>query len=1144
MYKQKILIRLFIAVVFFISSNNAFGQNGLECIVVEKYYISNAADSAGSVGALPSGSVTYRFYADMLPGYEFQAAYGVPGHAILFTTSTAFFNNEDRGATTPTFTKTQARGNSIMLDSWLSVGGACSNAFGILKAEDNVANGGATVINNTVPPILQNNDVAAGIPLTTQDGIYTVTAVNPPSVTFVGLGTAELDVFDAVSNVNDTFITSNGSWACLSGAVGPVASTNKVLIAQITTNGVLHYELNVQIRNISTGNSENYVARNPVSAEILLPCMMGTLGSSNSLPSVNITSPANGASYVIGNNVVINASATDADGTVASVEFFVDGVSVGVDNTAPYSANYTAANGSHTLTAVATDNNNGQTTSSGITINVSNNPPPVVSITAPANGSSYIINDLVSITATATDDGSVTSVQFFVDGISISTDNSSPYTASFNITTGSHIITAVATDNLSAQTTSAQVMVSAGNNIPPSINITSPVSGDLFVFPAVVNITADASDVDGTISQVQFYVNGVLVGSDATAPYVFNWTSVIGSANITARATDDLGGFTISSGVLISIADPNIPYKIVTSSNTCASGTICIPITAIGAVNDVIGYDIVMNYDKNRVQPTGNVTIFNNLINPSYVDEVDSIDNVNGKYYLSLFFNTSAPINAEFNGTGDLLCVEFSKLGGFQPSDTAAFSISLLKESYFTGVSNKSVDPGKYITYKDSSFAGVLKFWSNNAGLGYDASNPSQFLVTNVFGIDNSCVIKSLSASQPDVSGNFSYNMDNGSHIVIERDIAGNTSVQPLINGFDAMLVSKAVLKDPSFVPSIYQAIAMDVNLDGIVSAGDISQINQRAVLMIPEFRQAWNYNSQGVSNGSLSKDWIFVDSSRVVSNPSYHISSTFPISNGVGYSADLVPVVPFCLAVPVTNPNTCPVIGSEKYVGVMLGDINGNFATVGSGGNFRTVSSGTILFDLSHANIHDGYADIPVYANSAEAVHSLDLAINFDENHMAFESITDPAGYINELAYLHQTDRTLRITSNSRGNYPVNFPSAIIRFQTDKNSISEEDFTSVVGYLNGDKAETIMKMKINEMIDEGYSVNVFPNPASDKVNVIVTDNADIQLLDLQGRLAYYGRVQEYENKTINVSDLPSGLYMLKVINENFVATRLVVVAR
>jgi len=91
----------------------AHGQNGLENIIVETYYISDANDSietdavSANPGALPVGSITYRIYADMLPGYKFQAAFGIntPGdsHELRLATTTLFFNNEDRGATSPTY---------------------------------------------------------------------------------------------------------------------------------------------------------------------------------------------------------------------------------------------------------------------------------------------------------------------------------------------------------------------------------------------------------------------------------------------------------------------------------------------------------------------------------------------------------------------------------------------------------------------------------------------------------------------------------------------------------------------------------------------------------------------------------------------------------------------------------------------------------------------------------------------------------------------------------------------------------------------------------------------------------------------------------------------------------------------------------
>ncbi|MFM7016096.1 MAG: T9SS type A sorting domain-containing protein [Bacteroidota bacterium] len=261
----------------------ASAQNGLENIVVETYYISNASDTVANLdgGVLPVGSVTYRIYADMLPGYKFQAAYGVPGHDLKISTTTLFWNNEDRGSTSPTFSKTNAARNTVMLDSWLSVGAACNGNFGIMKSMDDGMN---NINNNYSPQVLQNNDPAMGIPLTVQDGFI---AGTPEALTAVGIS-SEITVFD---NQNDgtngpLFMTNNGSWASLNGSTGPDPIDNKVLIAQITTNGTLSFELNIQI-GTPTGGVENYVASNPVTGEISIPSLTYTS------PSIGIYHPTN-----------------------------------------------------------------------------------------------------------------------------------------------------------------------------------------------------------------------------------------------------------------------------------------------------------------------------------------------------------------------------------------------------------------------------------------------------------------------------------------------------------------------------------------------------------------------------------------------------------------------------------------------------------------------------------------------------------------------------------------------------------------------------------------------------------------------------------------------------------------------------------
>ena len=260
---------IFLILFFTATVQLVIGQKrGLEKIIVEKYYISDANDAKTDMigGALPIGSVTYRIYVDMLPGYRFQAAYGVDGHELRITTSTKFFNNHNFGGIVPTVIPDQVLGeNTVMLDSWLSVGAASEFAYGILKSKDK-ASKEKTIVNKD--GILLNSDQRAGIPVKTADGLVILDGI-VPKVTGFGIDSLIEDYFGKGLNrkYDPAFSTNNGSWACLGGSIGPDSLDNQVLIAQITTDGDFSFELNIQIGTPS-GGVENYVARNPVGEEI------------------------------------------------------------------------------------------------------------------------------------------------------------------------------------------------------------------------------------------------------------------------------------------------------------------------------------------------------------------------------------------------------------------------------------------------------------------------------------------------------------------------------------------------------------------------------------------------------------------------------------------------------------------------------------------------------------------------------------------------------------------------------------------------------------------------------------------------------------------------------------------------------------
>ena len=181
------------------------------------------------------------------------------------------------------------------------------------------------------------------------------------------------------------------------------------------------------------------------------------------------------------------------------------------------------------------------------------NVPPAVSLTSPANGSSYTSPASVALGATATDtDGTIAKVDFYAGTTRVGTDTTSPYAVNWTgVGAGTYVVKAVATDNAGASTTSAtrSITVSAPTtaNVAPTVSMTSPSNGASFVAGASVTFAATAADTDGTIQKVQFYLGTTLIATDTTSPYSTTWPAVVGSHSVNAVATDNQGAVTSSA---------------------------------------------------------------------------------------------------------------------------------------------------------------------------------------------------------------------------------------------------------------------------------------------------------------------------------------------------------------------------------------------------------------------------------------------------------------------------------------------------------------------------------------------------------------------------------------------------------------------
>ncbi|MDO3388132.1 Ig-like domain-containing protein [Gilvimarinus sp. SDUM040013] len=266
---------------------------------------------------------------------------------------------------------------------------------------------------------------------------------------------------------------------------------------------------------------------------------VGGSSNINRPPLVSVTDVP--AGFYEDSQVTFNASASDEDGSISRVEFFLNGTSIGVDTSAPYEVSWLATEGDHVLTANAIDNGGAITESSPVSFAVSSllNEHPLVSVNTQSDST---VGEALLFSAIATDpDGSIQHVEFFLNGVSVGVDAVSPYEVSWVAVEGSQVLTAKATDNDSAVTESlaAGFTVLPIPNELPAVNVitqSESVVGEILVF------SADAVDTDGLISQVEFFLDGVSVGVVTVSPYELNWTAVEGVHELIAKATDDDGG--------------------------------------------------------------------------------------------------------------------------------------------------------------------------------------------------------------------------------------------------------------------------------------------------------------------------------------------------------------------------------------------------------------------------------------------------------------------------------------------------------------------------------------------------------------------------------------------------------------------------
>jgi hypothetical protein len=287
--------------------------------------------------------------------------------------------------------------------------------------------------------------------------------------------------------------------------------------------------------------------------------------------------------------------------------------------------------------------------------------PPSVSITAPANGAT--VAGTVTMSASASDNLGVASVEFLLDGTAIGDDTTIPYSVVWNTTAapnGLHTLTAVARDAAGNVTTSSAVTVTVANDTTAPV-ISGVTASSVTSSQATIAWTTDeASDSQVEYGPTTAYgsvspLNGALVtshvvtlsgladtalhhfrvrsrdaagNSTTSADFTFTTldgtnpsasitapaggTTVSGTLTVAASATDNVGLVGVQfkrNGVNLGAEDTTAPYSVSWNTTTVGNGSYTLTAVARdGAGNQAASAGVIVTVANDTAPPSVSVT--------------------------------------------------------------------------------------------------------------------------------------------------------------------------------------------------------------------------------------------------------------------------------------------------------------------------------------------------------------------------------------------------------------------------------------------------------------------------------------------------------------------------------------------------------
>ncbi|MGF1696895.1 Ig-like domain-containing protein [Vibrio lamellibrachiae] len=262
-------------------------------------------------------------------------------------------------------------------------------------------------------------------------------------------------------------------------------------------------------------------------------------------PTVELTSPTGSEKLTAGDALIVSANAADSDGVVDKVDFYINNQVVATSTSEPYQYTWTSQAGTYSFKAKATDNDGQSTSSQEVSLVVSSASSGGCEDAVPyVAGTNYAAGDLVHNLN-----------QKFQCDIAGWCSSSSAW--AYEPGKGEYW---------------QEAWTGLGTcSTPPTVTITSPKDNQVVLAGSLIDINVDATDPDGTVSQVEIFANDVSLAVLSQPPFTTQWSATLVGANtIKALATDNDNN--VSEAVIsVSVSDQDL---VVTLTEPSAGKTI------------------------------------------------------------------------------------------------------------------------------------------------------------------------------------------------------------------------------------------------------------------------------------------------------------------------------------------------------------------------------------------------------------------------------------------------------------------------------------------------------------------------------------------------------------------------------------------